>query len=340
MMKVEEILRKLVSFNTIKDKDNCKIINYIEKILKEKGFVTEYKTKGLIMSIKNRQTVGFLGHTDTVSYGDNWKTNPFKLTKENNKIFGLGVCDMKGGIAGFLKAVCDIDWKKMKKGVKLYFTYDEEINFSGIKEFIEIKQEFPKIMIIAEPTNNVIMNGSKGLLELKISFIGKASHASMPTSGKNAIEQCLNFLNELINFYNNNLKIEKYPFEIPYTTMNIGKINGGTSINIVPKNCEVYIDFRICNDNHINIILNEIEKILKKYDANLEILNNIKCFTNTNEKIVSTNFITEASFINCNKKYILGVGPINPHTTNEYITEDSLEKLVEQYKEIIYKNCK
>ena len=53
----------------------------------------------------------------------------------------------------------------------------------------------------------------------------------------------------------------------------------------------------------------------------------------------TTNFITEASFINSKNRYILGVGPINAHEANEYITIESLDKLVEQYKQIIHKLC-
>ena len=44
-MEKYQILKDLVKFNTIKDKENKSIIQYIEKILKEKGFKTEYKGK-------------------------------------------------------------------------------------------------------------------------------------------------------------------------------------------------------------------------------------------------------------------------------------------------------
>ena len=54
--------------------------------------------------------MGFLGHTDTVEYIDGWNSNPFELTLKDEKLYGLGVCDMKGGIAAMLAAVSQIDF--------------------------------------------------------------------------------------------------------------------------------------------------------------------------------------------------------------------------------------
>ena len=69
-MKKYKILKDLVKFNTIKDKENKEIIEYIEKYLKNLGFKTEYKTKDLVMSIGESPKLGFLGHTDFIScYG-------------------------------------------------------------------------------------------------------------------------------------------------------------------------------------------------------------------------------------------------------------------------------
>ena len=120
-MKEYKLLKDLVSFNTIKDLENKEIINYIEKYLKNLGFKTEYKGKYLIMSIGNNYKIGFLGHTDTVEFIDGWNTNPFELTKVDNKLYGLGTCDMKGGIAALLDAVSKIDFTKIKIWYEVIF---------------------------------------------------------------------------------------------------------------------------------------------------------------------------------------------------------------------------
>ena len=338
-MLAKEILKNLIKFDTYEDTENQEIMNYIQEILEEKGFKIEYRSKCLVMSIKEKCKIGFIGHTDTVQSGSDWIYNPLELTEIDNKLYGLGTCDMKGGIAAILKAVLDTDWNKLNYGIKLIFTYDEEISFEGIKEINSLNIEIPENVIVGEPTNNEIMNGSKGLLEFKVGFEGKSAHSSNPEKGVNAIEKCIKCLDELKRFYDN-LKLEtNNRFEIPYTTMNIGRIDGGKSINIVPNSCVTEIDFRVMNNEHRIKILEELNRLKEKYQFEYKIINDIKPFITETGRSKTTDFITEASFIQSKNRYILGTGPINAHEANEYITIESLNKLVEQYKQIINKLC-
>ena len=333
-MDVKDILKDLVKFNTIKDKENKKIINYIENYLKGIGFYTEYKSKCLVMTNKENCNIGFLGHTDTISYTNDWIQDPFNLKEIDKKIYGLGTCDMKGSIAAILSAVNHIDFSKNKKGIKLFFTYDEEIGFSGINELIE-KTKFPKYMIIGEPTNNKRLNASKGLLEIKISFLGISSHSSNPDDGINAIETCIEFINYIKKYYK---KLKQETINNKTITMNIGMINGGERINVVPNRCDLLVDFRTISKKQNEKIIKAINKYIKGNNMTYEIINNINPFLNNLEEIKMSDFITEASFICSDNKYILGPGPINAHKRDEFITTDSLYKLEKQYIEIIKEN--
>jgi len=342
-MKEYKILKDLIKFNTIKDKENTEIINYVETVLKGLNFKTEYKGKCLIMSIGKEQKLGFLGHTDTVEYIDGWNTNPFELTKVDNRLYGLGVCDMKGGIAAIIDAISQIDFSKLKYGMKLYFTYDEEIDFGGINELVNKNVKFPGIMIFGEPTNNEILIGSKGLLAYELEFIGKKAHSSNPEKGISANMNAIKFLTELSEYYEENIKeYREERYGIPYTTMNVGTINGGSAINSISASCKVTLDFRITNNKHINLLKNKIIELSEKYNCRANILQEIDSFINTtsltnNEKTAS--FITEASFINTTTRVILGLGPVTAHEVNEYVTEESYEMLVEQYRKIIEDIC-
>ena len=334
-MNNKEILKDLISFNTIKDKENKKIINYIENYLKKLGFSTEYKSKCLVMSNKKECAIGFIGHTDTVSHSNDWTTNPFELKELDGNLYGLGTSDMKASIAVILSVLNKIDFSKTKKGIKLFFTYDEEIDFSGIKELINRKIKFTKCMIIGEPTNNEILNASKGLLEFKLIFEGIASHSSKPEEGINAIEECIDFINSLKKFYK---RIKKESINSKYITMNIGMIKGGKSINIVPNYCEILVDFRTISKKQNERIIEKIKRLIKNKNIRYEIINNINPFINNLENVNMSDFITEASFIETDNRYILGPGPINAHKKDEYITIDSLEKLEKQYIKIIKEN--
>lgn len=326
---MKEILKELVKINTIKDKDNKEIINYIENYLKDLGFITEYKSKCLVMSNRKECNIGFLGHTDTVDYSNDWDTNPFELVEKDNKLYGLGTCDMKGGIATILSVIPKIKFKD--KGIKMIFTYDEELEFSGIKELLDKKIVFPDTMIIGEPTNNEIINSSKGLLDLKVVFKGLTAHASTPEEGINAIDKCITFINELNNYYTD---LKKEIINNNSLTMNIGKINGGRYSNIVADTCEVSIDFRTVSKKQNKEIINKIKNLIK--DDTLEVISNIDPFI-SNSEINMSNFLTEASLIDSEKRYILGLNN-NAHKKNEFITKESIELLEKQYIELINKN--
>lgn len=338
-----KILKDLIKFNTIKDKQNKEILNYIEKILLEKGLKTEYKGKNLIMSTEKEVKLGFLGHTDTVEYIEGWETNPFELTQKEDKLYGLGVADMKGGIAAMLDAVVETDFSTLEKGIKLYFTYDEEIGFGGIKDITKTNEKFPEIMIFGEPTNNEILIGSKGLLEIDVSFYGIKAHSSNPAKGKSANLNAVKFISELDEFYNKEIKkdLDK-KYEVPYTTMNLGLINGGSARNSVPANCDISMDFRIIKNEHILLLKEKLNELSIKYDCIINIIEEIYPFCNEVDfvdKTKTANFMTEASFVENCKKIILGVGPVTAHEVNEYITVNSYKKLVEQYKNIIKNVC-
>ncbi|MBQ2835519.1 MAG: M20/M25/M40 family metallo-hydrolase [Clostridia bacterium] len=338
-----KILKDLIKFNTIKDKENKEIIDYIENVLLEKGLKTEYKGKYLIMSTDKEAKLGFLGHTDTVEYIDGWDTNPFELTKKGNELYGLGTADMKGGIAAMMDAIIETDLSALKQGIKLYFTYDEEINFGGIYDIVKTNEKFPELMIFGEPTDNEILVGSKGLLEIDISFNGIKAHSSNPEKGKSANMNAVKFIYELNEFYNKNIKKDSNEnYEVPYTTMNVGLMKGGSAKNSVPANCEISIDFRIIKNEHIILIKEKLKELSNKYDCIISIIEEIQPFLNQVEftnKMKTANFLTEASKVENSTRIILGAGPVTAHEINEHITEESYKKLVEQYTDIIKKVC-
>lgn len=339
-----QILKDLVKFNTIKDKENKEILDYIENYLLKLNFKTELKGKNLVMSIGKSPKLGFLGHTDTVEYIDGWNTNPFELTNIDGNLYGLGACDMKGGIAAMLESVSKVDLNKLQYGIKLYFTYDEEIDFGGIYDLVNSKEEFPDVMIFGEPTYNETYVGHKGILEFELMFNGIKAHSSNPEKGKSANLNAVKFIYDLQEFYESKIKVFKeIDFEIPYTTMNVGIINGGSAKNSIPAFCNVLMDFRIVNKKHIIMIKKYIELLSKKYDCNVKVLECVDPFINKTKlvkEIKTGNFMTEASFINekCTR-LILGTGPVTAHEVNEYITESSYNNLVKQYKELIEKVC-
>ena len=349
-----EILEKLVSFNTIEDKENLEIMDYVGNYLKELGFNVEYifnkeKTKKCLIAKTGQPNLLFIGHTDTVNYCD-WTYDPFKLTQDGNKLHGLGTCDMKGGIAAFLSALKDVDLNQLKKGIQIVLTFDEEISFEGIKLIEHLQSDWPNNVIVGEPTSLIPVINTKGCMDYKILFKGKAAHSSNLTKGENAVLKCVDFIAELRNFTEELKKEENNMFEIAYTTSNIGIINGGKATNIVPDSCELSFDFRTIKKSQHEYINNKVEELAKKYQATviklydmfpLENNTDISFYENiTGNKKKAFNYITEASLIKKNNVVILGVGPNNEHAKDEYVDKDSYNKTIKTYIEIINYYCK
>lgn len=338
-------LVKLVSFNTIKDKDNKEIVEYIESEFKKLGFKTKYKNKALILEYGKDFNLGFVSHTDTVDTDEKaWKTDPFKLKKDGDFLYGLGVCDTKSTCAAFLEAVSKVDLKNLKKGIKVYITYDEEISFKGMEEVIENEKSFPDYMLVGEPTANIIDTACKGILEIRLEFFGKRAHASTPKKGINSNIKAINFFNEINSYYEENIKTDvENLFEVPETTFTLTKIEGGDIKNAIPDKTTLLIDSRISKDKHLKMLKEKVEELAKKYEAKLSFGDILKPFNNNVDILDNkhaSSFITEASLIDTKYKMILGGGPVTAHEVNEHISISSFNKLVEQYKEIIEKVCR
>jgi len=339
-MEIKEILKKLVSFNTIKDKDNKELMDFIEEYLKKYKFKIERIEKCLVASNGDNPNIAFIGHTDTVDY-ESWDGDPFTVREEENKLIGLGTCDMKGGIAAILSAISTMNLEKQR--IALYFTNDEETSFAGIKKICELIKE-PNILI-GEPTDNIPVYGTKGLLGLNINFYGKKVHSSIPEKGVNAIYECMDFIDKLRLFYKEDLmKDVDNDFKVPYTSMNIGMITGGETENSVPGKCSITVDFRINKDSDIDKIIVFVKELLKNYKAELIIKNKVRPKLNNSdisfiENLSTTketaNYFTEASFIESSNIIILGPGPVTAHEKNEYITFESLMECENLYTNII-----
>ena len=353
-----KILSDLVSFNTIEDLENEKIIEYIKNYLEDMKFKVitisnNSNKKSLIATYGNHPNLCFIGHSDTVRCSNNWTTVPHKLTIKNDKMYGLGVCDMKGGIAAFLDALKEIDLNNIKNGIQIIITFDEEIGFEGINIVKTYRKEISNNILIGEPTDLIPVIACKGCMEYKVKFQGKAVHSSRLIFGDNAIVSCMKFMQELISFSECLKTMKSNLFtDISYTTMNIGLINGGTAINIVPDECTLSFDFRTVSKEHHKLIKDKIKEILSKYNVEYELYTNIyPCRIKnqdsiniieklTGNKSITASYVTEGNIILKDNTIILGPGPITAHEENEYITCSSYQKTIDIYKKIINYYCK
>src|SRR5207245_578440 len=176
------------------------------------------------------------GHTDTVPYDAAW-TDALRLTERDGKFFGRGACDTKAFIAEALTAIQTIDLATLKKPLALIFTADEEIGCLGAKRLAESKPLRARFAIVGEPTALQPMRAGKGYCLAEITVRGREAHSAYPQLGASAIFRAARLI-ERIERVSEELKSDQRAgFDPPYTTLNVGLVNGGTAKNVVAGEC-------------------------------------------------------------------------------------------------------
>ncbi|WP_410012692.1 acetylornithine deacetylase [Sodalis sp. C49] len=186
------------------------------------------------------------GHTDTVPFDDGrWTRDPFTLTEDNNKLYGLGTADMKGFFAFILDTLRDIDTSKLQKPLYILATADEETSMAGASYFAQSSELRPDCAIIGEPTSLQPVRAHKGHISNAVRIQGQSGHSSDPSLGVNAIELMHEAISHLMILRNTLQERYHHPaFDIPYPTMNFGHIHGGDSANRICGCCELHMDIR------------------------------------------------------------------------------------------------
>ncbi len=278
-----QILEKLISFDTVSSNSNLEIISYCEKILKDAGAETtliknrEETKANLFATIGPVDQPGIIlsGHTDVVPVtSQKWQTNPFKLTEIDNKLYGRGTADMKSFVACALYAASKASSMNLKTPLHFSFSYDEEIGCVGVRSLIEMLKNSPinpLFCIVGEPTSMQVMSGHKGKVNASVLIKGKEAHSALTTKGLNSIYLASEFIQGIQSIQTNliNNSAHDNDFEVPYTTLQVGKIEGGVAVNIVPSSSSLLFEIRSLHSDDPNLILKDIkilsEKIVKSH---------------------------------------------------------------------------
>jgi acetylornithine deacetylase len=247
------LLADLVAFPSVSGNANTDIIDYIKTYLEAHG--ARVKLDGepgdgrmnLFASIGPQIDGGMIlsAHTDVVPASpDGWTGDPFTLRRIDGRLHGRGAVDMKGFIAIALAMVPEIvaQQDKLRVPVHLAFTYDEELGCYGsarMPAFLSQNDIVAEMAIIGEPTGMRPFVGHKGGMELIAEITGTPGHASKPGGRVNAIY----YAAKLIDFINQTAAdiasrpVVGSPFDPPYTSLSVGRIEGGEARNVIPANC-------------------------------------------------------------------------------------------------------
>jgi acetylornithine deacetylase len=271
-MNSEQILARLIAFDTTSSTSNLQLIDFVRNLLDEHAIHSQLvhnddrSCANLYATIGPDNIGGVMlsGHTDVVpTTGQDWNSDPYRMLGDDQLLIGRGACDMKGFIACVLAALPQISAGSLQTPIHLAFSYDEEIGCVGAKRLVETMAGFevkPRIGLIGEPTDMAMVLGHKGKVSYRVTVTGLSCHSAYISNGVNAVE----YAAELIAFIRAmNTRVQQQQldqsYSVPHSTFHVGNIQGGTALNIVPRQCQFEFEIRNLPQQDIKTLAHDIK---------------------------------------------------------------------------------
>ncbi len=378
MSRTIDYLDRLIAFPTVSRDSNLDLIGYVRGELEPLGFrcllapSEDGRKANLYASIGPEDVPGIVlsGHTDVVPVeGQDWSSDPFVMRRADGKLYGRGSVDMKGFIAACLSLAHDIDAARLTAPLHFAFSYDEEIGCIGVRRLIDLLEGVsprPRFCIIGEPTSMQIAVAHKGKDGARVSCTGLEAHSSFAPNGVNAIHLAIDLINDIRALQTEIAETGNRDgdYDVPYTTLHVGKIAGGEALNIVPNLATFEFEIRNIADDDPAALLARIgaaaEAIATKarevfpgaaihfapgtaYPAldtapDAEVVSFVKSLTGSNAT-TKISFGTEGGLFNARlgiPTVVCGPGSIAvAHKPDEYIAESQLTRCEAMLAELL-----
>lgn len=254
----KEMIAKLVSFDTTSRNSNLPLIEFVEDYLAQHGITShrvpsdDGRKANLVATIGPERDGGVIlsGHTDVVPVdGQAWVTDPWVLTEKDGKLFGRGTCDMKSFSAVALALVPRLIERGLAAPIHFALSYDEEVGCIGARDLIAdlTRRDLrPRAVVVGEPTMMRVVNAHKGIRAMTTTVTGHEVHSSQVHKGVNAIAiaaELIRYLSEL-GVMSVDQGDPSGRFDPPFSSIHVGLIEGGTALNIVPRQCRFMWEIR------------------------------------------------------------------------------------------------
>lgn len=377
-------LDKLISLPSVSsaspalDTSNAPVIHYLAECFESFGFTSELvESKGTSTQTSTNQKLNLIstrgtgpgglvlaGHTDTVPLDEAlWQHNPFRLTEDNGRFYGLGSTDMKSFFAIILEALKAFEGVTFKQPLIILATADEETSMQGARTIAELGRPKARAAVIGEPTGMRPIMAHKGIMMESIDLLGQSGHSSDASLGRNALDAMHSVIGELIAFREElALQYTNPLFTIPRPTLNLGCIHGGDNPNRICGHCHLEFDMRLLPGMEIeamrSAIRQRIAPIAERFGVEAQVkplFPGLPAFmTDPNNELVKTAerltgnqaaavaFGTEGPLLQQlgMDTIILGPGDIDQaHQPDEYLAIDRIKPCIEVIENLIRHYC-
>lgn len=191
--------------------------------------------------------VALNAHGDVVPPGEGWTHDPYGGEIEGGKLYGRAAAVSKSDFASYTFAVRALEASglKLKGGVELLFTYDEEFGGELGPGWLLDRGLTKPDFLIAAGFGYEVITAHNGCLQMEVTVLGTMAHAAIPHTGVDALQGAVAILNAL---YAQNEVYRTITSQVPGIThpyLNVGRIEGGTNTNVVPGKVVLKLDRRM-----------------------------------------------------------------------------------------------
>ncbi|RAL20771.1 peptidase dimerization protein [Lujinxingia litoralis] len=262
----------------------------------------------------------FSTHVDTVP--------PFlPVRRQDDRIYGRGACDTKGGLLAMLEAAKRL-LARGQREVGFLLVVGEEVDHCGAKTSVNLNLDGLERILLCEPTRNKVVAAQKGMLKFTLHTEGVAGHSAFPDRGVSAIERLLNALQAL--------RTDDWPVDplLGPTTLNVGTITGGVAANVFAPAASAQILMRAVSP--IVPLLERVEALAREHEARIEgaVFNDPVFFDPPAGYDTDTvPFNTDATYLSqLAPVWLVGPGDIRlAHADHEHIELSDLQAGIELY---------
>ena len=280
---IPSILERLVAFDTTSRQSNLALINHCANLLADLGarlrltHDDDGRKANLFASLGPEDRPGIIlsGHTDVVPVdGQEWSSDPFRMVERDGKLFGRGTTDMKGFLAACLAMAPEFAAARLEVPIHFALSYDEETGCIGVRRLIADLVNLPvppRLCIVGEPTEMRVVVGHKGKKSVRCSVHGKECHSAMNDKGVNAVEiaaEMITFLRAMQRRIRAQGPFD-HGYDPPYTTVHTGTVQGGTALNIVPRDCRFDFEIRNLPDHDPENLMAEFRSLAQSLIADM-----------------------------------------------------------------------
>lgn len=304
------------------------------------------------------------GHLDTVPFDAlAWKSDPFRATERDGRLYGLGTADMKSFLALAIEASRAFSAKSLKQPIIILGTADEEITLGGARALAAAGRPKARHAVIGEPTGLRPVRIHKGNLAENIRVLGKGGHSSNPTLGLNAVEGMQHVLQSLLRLRDTLARGQQQAdFCVPYSTLSPGCIHGGDAHNRIPACCDLRVDLRLLPGVDLSVMRETLRQAASAALVDTEYRLEFEslypgcpgfdtpataaivqaCEELTGHAAGAVDFATEGAIFNDMgiETVVLGPGNIEQaHLPDEYLSLDRIEPTVQLLRQLIRRFC-